>query len=236
MSVSTKTSDSPEVLARIKEGLVLVNVLARQIRSRIGPYVRLEDLVSGGREALLAAARSYDPDKGLPFHRWAIIRVRGSMIDSIRSNGLLPRRIFRKVRAMQAAQEIQDAAAEERTFSPAMTAEEADAKLSDQLDSAALATALSFLAMSSDELGKAPDTAPDPEEQAARAELIAKIRAAIAEQPETERRLLDRHYFDGLNLDEAARELGLSKSWGSRLHARAIESVARAMKRDRVSL
>jgi RNA polymerase sigma factor for flagellar operon FliA len=47
--------------------------------------------------------------------------------------------------------------------------------------------------------------------------------------------LVERHYFGGATLDEAARALGLSKSWGSRLHARAIEQMARELKRARVT-
>lgn len=224
------------MLARVKEGLDLVDILARQLRRQFGPHVQLDDLTSQGREALLAAARSFDPDRGVPFRRWANLRVRGAMIDGVRSQGNLPRRVYRQLRALQAADQVHHAAAEDAASTPAPEGEAADAKLTDQLGTAAMAMALSFLTMKADDaLGHARDPHDSPEEAVGKAELVASIRDAIAERPEAERRLLERHYFDDVTFEEAARELGLSKSWASRLHARAIEGVARALKRSRVS-
>ena len=231
----TLPPDSPEVLARVTSCLDLVDILARQLRRQFGQHVQVEDLASTGREALLHAARSFDPERGVPFRRWANLRVRGAMIDGVRSSGNLPRRVYQKLRAIQAADFVHEAAAEEDATAPAATPEAADAKLSDQLASAAMAMALGFLTMKSgEELDRARDPSESPEEAVGRAELLATIRAAIAERPEAERRLLERHYFDDVTLEEAARELGLSKSWASRLHARAIEGITRAMKRARV--
>jgi RNA polymerase sigma factor FliA len=224
--------DSPEVLARLAEGMDLVDLLARQLRRQFGPRVSYDDLGSQGREALLAAARSFDPDRGVPFRRWANLRMRGAMIDAVRANGILPRRVYRKLRAVQAADRVHEAAAEEQAAAPVRSASDADAKLSDQLGTAAMAMAIGFLAMrSGDALEHAQDQNESPEEAVARAELLARIRAAIAERPEAERKLLERHYFEDVHFDETARELGLSKSWASRLHARAIEGVAKALKR-----
>jgi RNA polymerase sigma factor for flagellar operon FliA len=233
---SPSAPDSPEVLARIKEGMDLTEILARQLRRQFGPHANVDDLASQGREALLAAARSFDPDRGVPFRRWANLRMRGAMIDSMRSQGNLPRRVYRKLKAMQGADGVYASADEETAGAPPpATPEAADAKLSDQLSSAAVAMALNFLTMKSGEaLDRAPDTTQSPEEAVGNAELARVLRAAIAERPEVERRLLERHYYDDVTLDEASRELGLSKSWGSRLHARAIEGVAKALKRARV--
>lgn len=227
--------DSPEVLARLREGLDLVDMLARQLRRQCGPYVQVDDLASQGREALLAAARSFDPDRGVPFRRWANLRVRGAMVDAIRSHGNLPRRVYRQVRALQAADRVHDAASEEQAATPVTNADDAAAKIADQLGSAAMAMAVGFLAMrSGDALERARDTSESPEEAVAREELMARIRAAIAERPDAERRLLERHYFEDIAFEETARELGLSKSWASRLHSRAIEGVAKALKRGNV--
>ena len=224
--------DSPEVLARLKEGLDLVDMLARQVRRQFGPYVQFDDLASTGREALLAAARSFEPDRGVPFRRWANLRIRGAMIDAVRSHGNLPRRVYRKLRAVQAADRVHENAAEEQAAAPVTTDTGADAKIADQLGTAAMAMALGFLTMRSGEaLEHAHDTKDTPEEAVGRAELLDRIRAAIAERPDAERRLLERHYFEDVQFDETARELGLSKSWASRLHARAIEGVAKALKR-----
>lgn len=236
MSDPVKPSpDPPEVLARLHEGLDLVDMLARQLRRQCGPYVQVDDLASQGREALLAAARSFDPDRGVPFRRWANLRIRGGMIDAIRQYGNLPRRVYRKLRAIQSADHVHETAAEEQAATPVTTADDAAARISDQLSSAAMAMALGFLSMrSGDALERAPDQHANPEDAVAREELLARIRDAIAERPEAERRLLERHYFEDIPFEETARELGLSKSWASRLHSRAIEGVAKSLKRGNV--
>ena len=229
MTAPTKPPpDSPEVLARLAEGLEVVDLLARQMRRHFGAFVQYDDLASQGREALLAAARSFEEDRGLTFRKWANLRVRGAMIDSIRANGNVPRRVYLKVRALQAADRVHEVAAED---APPTTPEEADQRISDQLGTAAVAMAIGFLTMGAgDALDAAQDPKASPEEDFGRAEILAAIRAAIAERPDAERHLLQRHYFEDVNFDEAARELGLSKSWASRLHARAIEGLAKALK------
>src|SRR5690606_9100026 len=51
-----------------------------------------------------------------------------------------------------------------------------------------------------------------------------RVRAAIERLPEKERRLLQGYYFENKTLEEAGAEIGQSKSWASRLHARAVET------------
>lgn len=229
-----RTADPPEVLARVNEGLALVDTLARGMRRQFGSHVQVEDLASQGREGLLAAARSFDPDRGIPFKRWAALRIRGAMIDSVRQSTSLPKRVYRKLRAIQAADRVHDSANEEQAASPPRTPEAADTRLGDQLASAAMAMAIGFLSMRrGDALDLAKDPDRSPESTVGHALLMERVKTAIAALPEQERTLLTRHYFDDMNLEEAAREMGLSKSWASRLHARGIEAVAKSLRRSR---
>lgn len=225
--------DSPEILARIKEGQEVVGLLARQLRRSFGSHVTVEDLSSHGSEALLMAARTFDPERGIPFRRWANLRIRGAMMDGIRSQGNLPKRVYRKVRAMQLADEAREGQLED--VAPT-TPEAADAALDQKLSASAMAMALGFLTMrrGDEALAEAKDQNESPEDLVGAAELIANIREAIADRPEAERQLLQRHYFDELTLDEAGKELGLSKSWASRLHARALEGLVKAMRRGKI--
>jgi RNA polymerase sigma factor for flagellar operon FliA len=226
--------DSPEVLARIEEAFDLVDMLARQLRRQFGPIAPVDELASQGREALLLAARGYDPSRGLAFRRWANLRIRGSMIDAIRVHGSLPRRVYQQVRAMRAADWANEAAAEEDAAAPPPSPEQADAALGEQLGSAAIAMALAFVTMSAgDAVDHALDPGENPEQAAARAELVKSLKDAIAERPEAERKLLERCYYDDVTIEEAGREMGLSRSWSCRLHARALEGVAKSLKRIR---
>jgi RNA polymerase sigma factor for flagellar operon FliA len=63
---------------------------------------------------------------------------------------------------------------------------------------------------------------PPPDEDAERRQTGARLRAAIGQLPEKERRLMELYYYSEKNLEEAGAELGLSKSWACRLHARAV--------------
>src|SRR4051812_3497968 len=167
------------------------------MRRQFGPHVQVDDLASQGRETLLAAARSFDPDRGIPFRRWAALRIRGAMIDAARQGGSLPKRVYRKLRALQAADHVHAAANEDQAAAPPKTAEEADGKLSDQLATAAMAAAIGFLAIRNTEaLDRAEDPNRSPESDVGQAELLARVKEAIAERPEQERTLITRHYFE----------------------------------------
>jgi RNA polymerase sigma factor for flagellar operon FliA len=224
--------DSPDVLARVHEGLPLVDLIARHLRRQLGSGVRVDELVSFGREGLLAAARSFDPGLGTPFARWANYRVRGAMLDGVRQMSMLPRSVYRKLRAVAAAQDAAEGAAEDGSAARPASAEEADARLGSYLAGIATAVAIGMLAAPAEpSTGEALDAAPSAEDVIARGQLLDAVRAALPTLPDPERHLIQRHYFDDVQLDEAARELGLSKSWASRLHSRAIESITRHMKR-----
>lgn len=209
----------------------LVEMIARQMRRQLGPHVDLDDLRSAGREGLLQAARNFDESLEVPFRRWANLRIKGAMLDFVRRQSGLPRRVYRQVRALSAAEHVHAAHAEEKTPDGAVAA---DAKVDELLGKSATAMALGFLSMRSTEGIDVKADAPTAEDLTASAEILALLKEEIAKQPDAERTLLERHYFDDVTFEEAARELGLSKSWASRLHARAIESLARSLKRLRV--
>jgi RNA polymerase sigma factor for flagellar operon FliA len=221
-------ADTAEVRTRIEENLDLVAKVARQTRRQFGTYVRLEDLEGTGREALVVAARNFETDRGVTFRNWAFIRIRGAMLDAMRAEGNVPKRVYQKLRALQAADQVHEVALEENAAAPPTTAEAADEKLGSELASAALAMAMNFLHIQKgDALAKARDTNDTPEEATLRADLLAKVRAAIDARPDAERTLLSKHYFEEVSLEQAGKELGLSKSWASRLHARALEAIAK---------
>jgi RNA polymerase sigma factor for flagellar operon FliA len=73
---------------------------------------------------------------------------------------------------------------------------------------------------------------PPPDQQLERLHLQARARKAMHRLPEKERRLLQLHYFEDKNLESAGAELGLSKSWVSRLHARAVDRLRQFLEEE----
>ena len=226
-------ADAPDVAERVHAELPLVTAIARQVVRQLGGKIMFDELASFGREGLLEAARSYDPALGIPFHRWAGYRIRGAILDGVRSTSMLPRSVYARLRAIDSGQRAAEAASEEGSARAPGSVEEADARLGSYLAGIATAVAVGFLASAADgKSGEGVDPSPPADDVMARTEMLAQVRDAMASLPEQERHLVQRHYFDDVQLDEAAKEIGLSKSWGSRLHGRAIESITLRLRRS----
>ena len=226
------SADPPDILARFHAELDLVDIVARQVARTVGQAATLDDLRSFGREGLLHAARSFDASRGVPFRRWANVRVKGAMIDGVRAWGNLPRRLYRELRGMEAGDRMLSAYDEEDSASPAATPEAADARMTSYLAGIATAIAVGTMVAAPRDNVSPEGRDVTPEDLVADAEMLARVKAVVAQLPDQERTLVERHYFGGEQLDEAAASLGLSKSWGSRLHARAIESIGKDLRRS----
>ncbi len=227
--------EEAEILRRFEESLELVDVLARQIKRAVGGSVELDELLSFGREGLLDAARRFDPTRGVPFRGYANYRVRGAIIDGIRQLSRLPRRAYERLNGLAAATLTSEGAHEDVSAGapPGATTRHADAALAEHL--AGMATAMAIGLVASPTRGEegertALDTSRTPEEALAREELLLLVRETIQELPFQEAELVRRHYLEGERFDYVAAELGLSKSWASRLHTRAIGRLSKRLR------
>jgi RNA polymerase sigma factor FliA len=232
---ASRAADGAEVLARFNAELDLVDLIARQVSKSVGRGVEFDDLLSAGREGLLDAARRFDPARAIPFRAYANLRIRGSMIDGVRRMSALPRRAYERLAALAAAQRADEGALEPVFTGPTMTAGEAEAAFSDQLALAATACALSNAAHFADgdtQADRGDAEAETPEERLERAELVAHIQQALSEFTQTrEATVIRLVYFEGMSMEAAGREMQLDKSWVSRLHARAMDRLAKRMKK-----
>jgi len=227
--------EASEELARFESGLDLVEALARRIAREVGAHAELADLVSYGREGLLDAARKFDPARGVPFRGYASFRIRGAIIDGIRQSSRLPRRAHERLNGLSAANRTSEGAYEDALAPapPGSTAADAERALGEHLAAMATAVAVGLLSTTAygDEGERVPiATSATPEEALGRAELLDVVRRAIGELPEEEQTLVRRHYLEGERFDHVAAELGLSKSWASRLHTRAIKRLTEKLK------
>lgn len=213
----------------------LVDVIARQVVRELGRVVELDDLRSMGHQGLLEAARRFDEAKGASFRRFANYRVRGAMIDGIRKGAPLPRRAHARLRSLEAALLVSEAAAEDAPpgSMPPLSAVASEQRLSDHLADMATAMAMGLLAVPTvGEEGEATalDIGHTPEEALEQAELRQLVLQALEDLPDDERTLVRRHYLEGERFDHVAASLGLSKSWGSRLHTRAIARLTKRLR------
>ncbi len=220
--------DTPEVLARFNEALPAVKPIAFRLRRTIGRAAEVDDLVSYGQSGLLDAARRFDPERGVPFRAFANFRIRGAMLDGVRQLSHLPRRVHERLKAFEKASSFSEGALEDLNASapPGQTPLDRERRLVEHLAGMATAIALGLIAEpATDEQGEATVMAPwqlSPEEHASRRQILEIVERGIESLPEQEAMLIRRHYIDGERFDRVAAELGFSKSWASRLHARAI--------------
>jgi RNA polymerase sigma factor for flagellar operon FliA len=228
-------ADDPEVIKRFESTLDLVSKIAAQLMRSLRGVSELEDLVSYGQTGLLEAARRFDPTRGVPFRAYASIRIRGAMIDAVRALSPLPRSAFERLRGLQAMHRVAEAATEDAyaTESSAVGAQQADRLIAEHLSNMATAMAIGMVARPvRGEAGEFIGAShyASPEEATCNAELRQIILEAIAELPDKEAQLVHRHYIDGDRFEQVAEELGLSKSWASRLHARAIARLSKRLR------
>lgn len=230
---ATPPVDGPEVLERFHAELELVNIIASQVARNLGRGVEFDDLLSAGREGLLDAARRYDEARGIPFRAYANFRVRGAILDGVRHMSALPRRAYERLAAMEAAASVSEGEAQFAFSRPtqSMSEDEAEGCLDEQLAVMATAAALGIVTEAlRNEAGSAAEAHlhASPELAYSQAEVLAKVRSAVAELAPTERDVISRHYFGAEGMEQIARDMNVSKSWVSRIHTRAI---ARLMKR-----
>src|ERR1700733_2097462 len=98
--VPVLTAEQERVLL---EHLPIVRFLARRIHERLPQHVDIEDLVSAGVVGLMDAFSKFDPTKKVQFRSYAQFRIRGAILDSLRTLDWSPRDLRRKGRAVEEA-------------------------------------------------------------------------------------------------------------------------------------
>ena len=183
----------------------MVHGLAHRLRRELSIPGDLEDLVAFGFGGLLEARHRFDPGRGVRFQTFAYHRVRGAMLDGVRKMSQLPRRAHERL-----------VAASEGSPTAAPTAlDKAFTRIS-----GSLATATVLQGRFGDE---------SPEELLLKNESVTRLLQALPSLSARKRVLVRGFYFEGRSIDAMARELGISKSWASRLHTSALRQLRGAL-------
>ncbi|MBZ4417183.1 sigma-70 family RNA polymerase sigma factor [Myxococcus sp. RHSTA-1-4] len=199
-----------------------VRSLAATVRKQFNAQLELDELVAYGQIGLLEAAERFDPKVGANFLTFAHYRIKGAIFDGLRKMGVLrgsdARTAFAGERAAAYLGNLSDR--ESGTSNRGSSFDDDVNDISDAVAGLAMVFATSL--EGADAQGYTDESLP-VDVRLELEQLKTRVRAAIEKLPEKEKKLLQGYYFQGRTLEEAGAEIGQSKSWASRLHARAID-------------
>jgi len=229
------TSEQEQVLL---EHLPIVRFLARRIHERLPQHVEMEDLVSAGVVGLMDAFAKFDPDKKVQFRSYAQFRIRGAILDSLRTLDWSPRELRRKGRAVEEAIRVATARMG-KAPGEADVAAEMGMSLDEyqQLLGDLKGLEIGTLHMErnedsgEEELAYVPGRPDeDPLFRCLRGELQQRLADAIAHLPERERLVMTLYYFEEMTMREIGLALGVVESRVSQVHASAVVHLRSALK------
>lgn len=211
----------------------LVKFVAGRVGASLPSHVDEQDLVSYGLLGLIGAIERFDPDREIKFETFAIARIRGAIIDELRSLDWVPRSVRTRARQIERA-----IAALEKELLRAPTDREIAAKLGispDELEESLHEISRTSVA-ALDELWSPSgtgdqvslidtiedDSGPDPELSLEETEVKEALAEAISELPEREKLVVTLYYYEELTLREIGEVLGVTESRVSQLHTKAI--------------
>jgi RNA polymerase sigma factor for flagellar operon FliA len=211
----------------------IVKYVAGRMAVGLPHYVEFNDLLSAGLLGLIQAVDNFDDQRGIKFETYAIPRIRGSILDELRSQDWFPRSLRRKAKQLEEAY----GNLESRLGRPATDEEVARElkipveELDDLLGEVAVATVMSLDADTSAEeseqatsLGEylSDPNADDVERSLAEQEMKELIARRLAELPEKEQLVLVLYYYEELTLKEIGEILDVTESRVCQIHTKAI--------------
>jgi len=220
------------------EHLPIVRFLARRIHERLPQHVDIEDLVSAGVVGLMDAFAKFDPTKKVQFRSYAQFRIRGAILDSLRTLDWSPRELRRKGRAVEEAIRVLTA-----RLGRAPGENEIAAEMGMGLDDyQQLLGDLKGLEIGTlhvernensgeDELAYVPGKPEeDPLFRCLRGELEERLTGAIANLPDRERLVMTLYYYEEMTMREIGLALGVVESRVSQVHASAVVHLRAALR------
>jgi RNA polymerase sigma factor for flagellar operon FliA len=214
-----KASGDPELRNRLlMQYAPLVKYVAGRIRSGLPQTVDQADLVSEGIFGLMDAIDKFDLGRGLAFQTYAVPRIKGAIIDSLRAVDWVPRSVRNKIRDTERAlANLQTRLG--RTPTDEEVAEEMKISVRELRAVYAKAACTSLAAV--DDLVLVDQTAASPTEALEDDETRAALLSAVHHLPERDRIIVALYYYEGFTLAEIGQVLRISESRVSQLHTRA---------------
>lgn len=217
----------------VRQHLQLIGHTVASVSARYPRHVDRQELWNAGALGLVEAARRFDPDAGIPFARYAKMRIRGAIIDSTRARDWASRSVRRRARELdQATQALTDCSGREP--SPEQLAEALDVTV-DELETIKARSAASMLLYLDHE---APNNEPslrdtiaetsrdaDPEAMLEHREMLGTLREAVAMLPGIHGEVIRRYYLDGEMLQDIADDHGVTQARISQIRSEALTAL-----------
>ena len=218
----------------VREHMPLVHYLVAEMSQRIPAHVSRDDLESAGMAGLVQAARGYEADRGVPFDKFASRRIRGALLDELRSRDWATRSVRASARAVHTASD-ELMARLGRVPSTAELAAHLDCEVSEvQAVAAGVARANVVNYESLFEDGGAENLLPEDDSYGPDASLLERERQAylvdaVAALPERLRAVVMGYFFEERSMHEIGEELGVTDSRISQMRAEALELLREGM-------
>ena len=214
----------------LKQHASLVKRLAYHLKARLPPSVEVDDLIQAGMIGLLDAVNRYEETYGAQFETYAIQRIRGAMLDELRSSDWLPRSMRQNMRKIEEAMSV----LQQRLGHLPSESEVAGQLKISLLDYQKMLNdggghQLIYYEDLHDAEGKehffdhyCSDSSEDPLENLLNGNFRGAVIKAIESLPEREKLMMGLYYEQELNLKEIGAVMGVSESRVCQLHSQAI--------------
>jgi RNA polymerase sigma factor for flagellar operon FliA len=210
----------------VSEHLPLVGYIVSELIGRVPPHVSKDELTSAGLAALAQAARGFDPERGVPFGKFAGTRIRGGILDELRSMDWASRSVRTRARKIDTVREQLIAAlgrvptASELATASGVTVAELNS-VTDDIQRAVVLSMQGFADPNALEEMAVAHT-PSPEENLLLRERLGYLHAAVDSLPDRLRTVVIGYFLHERPMAEIAEELGVTESRVSQLRAEAL--------------
>ena len=226
--------------ALILQYIYLTRYVVGRVKVALPPTFSYEDISSYGIEGLIDAIEKYSPKMGARFETYALVRIRGNIIDKVRSQDFLPRSVRKKIRDVKEAQEEL-----KKQFGRAATNTEIanflgieKEKVEQLLSEDTTTVSIYDKKGSNDSDIELIDTIEDshnlaPHEHLEEKDAKKELEEALKRLPERERTIMVLYYHENMTLKEIGDAINISESRVSQLHAQAIMKLKNLLSENR---
>ena len=224
----------------IEEFIPIIKHLAYKVCRGFEEGTVIEDLISAGIIGLLEAMEKYDASRGIKLNTFAYMRIRGAMIDELRSKDWFPRRARSKAKKIgEVVRKLENKLGRYPTEEE--VAQELNIDLEDYLTMLKDYGNLSIVSIEdlSESSGEDKDSiiryivdeSDNPEQYAQFAEMERILAQELERIPERQKLVLTLYYHEDMNMKEIAKTLGITEARVCQIHAQALISLRATMKK-----